>query len=188
MADADKTRWNQRYAAGDYDLTPNPRLVSHLTGRISPGMIALDVACGAGRNALWLAEQGAEVHGWDISDEALIRLQGEAHRRGLPVHCREVDFDAQPVPQNSFDLIVDTHFLHRPLLLPMADGLKPGGLLFLDLFMESEKRAAVQRAYKVDPGEIARVYAGLLEVIQLQEDPADGRVTMLARRPGPGTK
>lgn len=183
MTEADKSRWNQRYAAGDYDLTPNRRLVTRLAGRIHPGMTALDIACGAGRNSLWLAEQGVEVHGWDISNEALDRLQAEARRRSLEIHCREVDFDAEPLPEGAFDLVVDTHFLHRPLLLPMARALKPGGLLFLDIFMDSAKRSAVQPAYKVNPGEIARVYEGMMELLELTEDPKDGRAILLARRP-----
>lgn len=186
MSEADRTRWNQRYAAGDYDLTPNPRVVAHLTGRVQPGLVALDIACGAGRNAIWLAEQGAEVHAWDISDEALALLQGETNERGLPVHVRQVDLDEAPLPQAYFDLVVVTHFLHRPLLHPMLQALKPGGLLFMDTFMDSEKRAEVNHAYKLDPGELARVYAESVEVLHLNEDIPSGRVTMLARRPATG--
>lgn len=182
MSEADKARWDQRYAAGDYDLIPNPRMVALLAGRLQPGMTALDIACGPGRNALWLAEQGLRVSGWDISEEALGRLQAEAQRRSLPIECRQVDFDAEPLPVDSFDLVVDAQFLYRPLLLPMVRALRPRGLLFLDVFLESAKRAAVSPAYKADPGEIARVYEGQVEIIHLYEDVPDGRVVMLARR------
>ncbi|MFZ5825238.1 MAG: class I SAM-dependent methyltransferase [Bacillota bacterium] len=183
MSEADKVRWNQRYAAGEYDMTPNPRLVAHLTGQVRPGMVALDLACGAGRNAIWLAEQGAEVHAWDLSDEALGLLQAEAAQRGVAVHCRQVDLDQASLPEQSFDLVVDTNFLMRPLLEPMLRALKPGGLLFVDTFMASEKRAAVNPAYKLDPGELARVYGDAAEILHLYEDFHDGRATMLARRP-----
>lgn len=183
MSDADKARWNQRYGAGEYDLTPNPRLVTSLVGRLSPGMKALDIACGAGRNALWLAGQGVVVHAWDISEAALALLQSEAGHRSAAIHIRQVDFDEASLPEATFDLVVDTHFLYRPLLQPMLRALKPGGLLFIDSFLDSEKRAAVNPIYKLDPGELARVYEGIAEIIQLQEDQAGGRVTMLARRP-----
>lgn len=183
MSEADKSRWNQRYAAGEYDLTPNPRLVTHLAGRVRPGMVALDLACGAGRNAIWLAEQGVVVHAWDISDEALGLLQAEAARRGLSVHCRQVDLDETTLPEETFDLVVDTHFLLRSLLQPMLRALKPGGLLLVDTFMDSDKRAAVNPAYKLDPGELARVYGNVAEILHLYEDFHDGRVTMLATRP-----
>lgn len=183
MSEADKSRWNQRYAAGEYDLTPNPRLVTHLTGRVRPGMVALDLACGAGRNAIWLAEQGAAVHAWDISDEALALLQAEAARRGLTIHCRQVDFDQAPLPAEAFDLVIDTNFLLRPLLQPMLQALKPDGLLLIDTFMDSERRSAVNPAYKLDPGELARVYGDAAEILHLNEDFHDGRATMLARRP-----
>lgn len=182
MSEADKERWNERYAAGEYDLTPNPRLVALLTGRILPGITALDLACGAGRNALWLAGQGATVEGWDISDRALAVLEAEAAARGLPVQTRLVDLDEEPLPEGRFDLVVGAHFLHRPLLLPMLRALKPGGLLFLDIFLDSPKRAAVKPAYRLDPGELARVYGGTAEILHLYEDVPDGRVTMLALR------
>ncbi|MFZ5816145.1 MAG: class I SAM-dependent methyltransferase [Bacillota bacterium] len=186
MSEADRLRWNQRYAAGEYDLTPNPRLVSFLADRISPGMAVLDIACGAGRNALWLAARGAEVHAWDISDEALGRLEAEARRQGLLIHTRQVDLEQATLPEERFDLVIAIHFLHRPLLRPMLQAVRPGGLLFIDTFMDSEKRAAVNPAYKLEPGELARVYGGQAEILHLTEAAADGRATMLARRAATG--
>ncbi len=184
MTNADRERWNQRYAAGEYDLTPNQRMVAHLSGRITPGMTVLDLACGAGRNSLWLAQQGAAVQGWDISDEALDRLWAEADRQGLrSIATREVDLDEAELPAEAFDLVLATHFLHRPLLLPMLHALRPGGLLFLDIFLDSEKRSQVNPAHKLHPGELAGVYTGAAEILSLHEDLPDGRAVMLARRP-----
>jgi len=186
MSESDRERWNERYAAGDYDLTPNPRLVTHLTGRIKPGMVALDLACGPGRNSLWLAAQGAVVQAWDISSKALAQLRAEAERQGLTsIQTREVDLELTALPTQAFDLIVVAHFLHRPLLLPLLDSLRPGGLLFLDTFLDSDKRSQVTPTYKLDPGELARVYGERAEMLYLHEDFPDGRAVMLARRPNP---
>lgn len=183
MSEADRDRWNRRYAAGEYDMIPNPRLVAMLSGRLQPGMVALDLPCGAGRNAIWLARQGLAVHAWDISDTALAILRAEAEQEGLAVEARELDLDTTPLPREQFDLVVSTYFLHRPILLPMLESLKPGGLLFIDTFIDSAKRASIRPAFKLEPGEMGQIFTGMAEILHLSEDPIDGRVILLARRP-----
>lgn len=185
MAEADRIRWNRRYLSGEYAKEPSRRMVALLTGRIRPGMVALDLACGAGRNSLWLARQGLEVHAWDIAEVGLDLLREQAEREGLMdrLHLRLIDLDHVELPREQYDVVVDNNFLHRPLLLPMLESLKPGGLLFVNNFMDSPKRAVIRPEHKLDPGELARVYGSRAEILFLKEDPEEGRATMLARRP-----
>lgn len=185
MAEADRSRWNQRYISGDFSREPSRRMVALLSGRIRPGMVALDLACGAGWNSLWLARQGLEVHAWDISEAGLAILRQQAEREGLTprLHLRLIDLDHVELPREQYDVVVDNNFLHRPLLIPMLESLKPGGLLFINNFMDAPKRAIIRPAHKLDPGELARVYSERAEILHLQEDPVEGRATMLARRP-----
>lgn len=95
---------------------------------------SLDLACGLGANALFLAEQGLESHAWDISPVALGRLEAFSVQRGLSIISQQRDVEKNPPVANSFDVIVVSLFLHRPLCPALIDALKPGGLLFYQTF------------------------------------------------------
>ncbi len=96
---------------------------------------ALDVACGVGRNALFLAEQRFRVTAVDISDEALGQLRREAESRGLSIECCRVDLESDPVlPAGPFDLVLVLFYLHRPLLPLLSKIVRPGGVVVLRTF------------------------------------------------------
>jgi SAM-dependent methyltransferase len=98
--------WNRKHGeAGPlFGLEPNRFLVAEVDG-LEPGR-ALDLACGAGRNAVWLAEQGWAVTGADFSEVALANARGLAAERGVEVEWVEADLrDWEPAPQ-AFDLVL----------------------------------------------------------------------------------
>lgn len=130
-----RARWNQRYASAElvWSADPNALLAAELTG-LPPGS-ALDAACGEGRNALWLAEQGWQVTAMDFSDVAIGKGQAIAERRGLSLDWRVADLARDPLPAATFDLVV-VLYLHtdpaeRALWLPrLAAAVAPGGTFF----------------------------------------------------------
>ena len=87
MSDLDRKKWNSRYSDGAYaELThPSELLVDALDEGVEQGGRALDIACGAGRNALYMAECGFQVTAMDISDQALIAARRGAAQRNLSV-------------------------------------------------------------------------------------------------------
>jgi tellurite methyltransferase len=97
---------------------------------------ALDLACGSGRNALWLAEQGYQTLGVDRNGTALDELSQEAARRGLSIRTQAVDLEhGQPfLERDMFDLIVVAHYLHRPLFPVLVRAVRPGGVLVYETF------------------------------------------------------
>ena len=97
---------------------------------------ALELACGMGRNALFLAQQGLETSAWDISDIAIQRLNDEAETQNLSakLHAQVRDIVTQPMQSNRFDVIVVSYFLDRSLMSSIQDALRPGGLLFYQTF------------------------------------------------------
>ena len=119
--------WNERYRSRDeLDLTP-ARLLTDTARALTPGR-ALDLACGAGRNALWLAQQGWDVTAIDGAEEA-IRLVREHDAR---IDTRVLDLETgAPLPfeDESFDLVVILYFLHRPLFAEAQRVLRPGGVV-----------------------------------------------------------
>ncbi len=96
---------------------------------------ALDVACGRGRNSLFLAEHGYQVTALDYSPVALSQLQEEAAHRGLQLASHLVDLEQQPqLPAGQFDLVINFYYMHRPLLPVMQELVKPGGLIIIRTF------------------------------------------------------
>ena len=107
MARADRERWDQRYAAPGDDLNkgPSPLLVQYAPP-YHPGIRALELACGLGHNALWLAERGYTVEAVDISLAGLRRARAEMIRRGLSgVHFIVADLDHFALPFYAYDLV-----------------------------------------------------------------------------------
>ena len=129
-------KWNQIYSLEPVmGGTPQPAQVlvdfSYLlpqTGR------ALDLACGKGGNALFLAESGLETWAWDISDVVLDQLSTCAKQTGLSVHAEVRDVECQPLPTACFNVIVVSRFLNRSICQQIIEMLAPGGLLFYQTF------------------------------------------------------
>jgi SAM-dependent methyltransferase len=103
---------------------------------------ALDVACGRGRHALFLAERGLAVVAIDRDRLAIDELTAEALRRNLAVEARVVDLEAGEVDlgREVYDLIVVFHYLHRPLFPALLRALAPGALLIYETFTVDQAR------------------------------------------------
>jgi len=124
--------WNQRYANAAHGIAA---WVLHEHAHLLPAHgQALDLACGLGANALFLAERGLEVSAWDSSSVAIERLQSAALARGLNVAASLRDVLHQPPAAASFDVIVVAHFLAREQFPALLAALRPGGLLFYQTF------------------------------------------------------
>ena len=95
---------------------------------------ALDLACGNGRNSLFLAAKGFSVDAVDISMIATDRLK--AQNAKLNVIC--TDLDTWDCPPNHYDLIINIRFLDRRLFAIIQQGLKPGGVLIFESFLDGE--------------------------------------------------
>lgn len=173
MAKADRERWDRKYAAGNphASFTPDPLLVSHahlLDGRGS----ALDVACGVGQNAIWLARQGYDVLAVDASLAGMRYGREAAAATGLRVQFVAADLDEFVLPRAMFALIVVFRFLDRALLPRLKAALTPGGLIIYQTFNVNRLRAAPQmaRRYLLEPGELTQMFADF-DVIETNDTP-----------------
>ena len=196
MAESDRERWNLRYserrAARPMRWEPT-RWLPEIAAELQPpfsGARALDLACGPGRNAVWLAEQGWTVDAWDISDVALGMLRHEvedraAQGRPLTVRPQVVDLDAATIPPDTYDLIANLLFLDRRLWPQMAAALRPGGLLVFETFVELPhgRRSEVSPAHLLAPGELRAAFETLgLATRTYAEDDERGTARLLAQR------
>ncbi|MEW8321342.1 MAG: methyltransferase domain-containing protein [Candidatus Thiodiazotropha taylori] len=129
-----RIKWDQRYADEEKVARPAEVLLSNAHLLPEQGS-ALDLACGLGGNALFLAQRGFTVEAWDLSSVAIQRLaQGAGQLKLNNLHARVRDVQSQPPQTEQFDVIVVSYFLERSLIPTLIQALKPGGLVFYQTF------------------------------------------------------
>jgi SAM-dependent methyltransferase len=128
--------WDRRYAAVEnlWSAKPNRFLVAEVAA-LEPGR-ALDLACGEGQNAIWLAERGWSVRGVDYSSVAIAKARARAEREGVDVDFVEDDLLRHELEADVYDLVLLLYLHlppeeHRSVLRRAAAALTPGGTLLL---------------------------------------------------------
>jgi cyclopropane fatty-acyl-phospholipid synthase-like methyltransferase len=202
MADDPGSFWDAKYAddAFFYGTTANAWLLRQ-GDRLRPGMRALSVADGEGRNSVWLAEQGLAVTAVDASARALTKARALAAERGVEVEHVQADLRHWAWPEAKFDVVVaifahfrpvDRAFIHRKMLAALV----PGGLVLLEAY------SPYQHLYRTGgPPDLDMLFtafrlgqdfadAEILELAELETELAEGRghrgksavVRLVARR------
>ena len=190
MSQADRDRWDRRYQEGAYGSREHPSALLERCDRYLPASgRALDLACGAGRNALYLAAKGLAVDAVDISTVALERAEAAARARAdaghLSIRWIEHDLDLGFDPATDYDVIVNIRYVNVPLLAALLICLRPGGLLLVEQHLHGYRDVVgpANPAFRVASGDLAEL-AEALDVEELHEglveDP-DGRSAALAR-------
>ncbi len=188
MSAAERDKWDARYRDGAYENRTHPTaLLAEWLPRLPRGR-ALDVACGAGRNALYLAANGYAVTALDISRVALDRAETAAAERGLTVEWLCADLDADPeqaLPAGDFDLIVWVRYVHRTLMPHLVARLAADGVIVCEQHFATGAPVAGPRSadYRLPPGALRRSAQGLA-VVHAYEGPAvdpDGRSVALTQ-------
>lgn len=147
-------------------------------GLLPRGGQVLDVACGRGRHALWLASEGFDVHAIDRNADAVQFVRETAERLGLSLSCEVVDLETDPPPvlPGPCDAILVFNYLHRPLMPALRAALRPGGRLFYETFTtrQAERGHPKNPAFLLNAGELSALVAPL-SVIRSREGEFDGR-------------
>lgn len=124
---------------------------------LPPGAQVLDLACGSGRHARWLAAQGHAVTGVDRDAHALAALPPE-----VDTLVADLENAPWPLPDRRFDAVVVTNYLWRPLWPQVLASVRPGGVLLYETFAQGN--AAYGKPSRPDfllaPGELLQVCAG----------------------------
>ena len=153
--------WDDRYRRGESaGSEPDPLLV-RVTEICKPGQ-ALDLACGLGRHALFLAERGWQVTAVDASRVAIETVLRYARERNLTLSAQVVDLERRnfTIQPASFDLICDFYYLQRDLFVPIRAGVKPGGAFVAAIHLATggESDAGHNPAFMLSRGELMREF------------------------------
>ncbi|MCL5743925.1 MAG: class I SAM-dependent methyltransferase [Acidobacteria bacterium] len=132
--DGERKAYNEIYEKKpeQFARAPNEFLVRMIKGR-KPGR-ALDVGMGQGRNAIWLASQGWQVTGFDISDTAVKQAKEQAAKLGLEIEALITPYEQFDWGKDKWDLIVFSYFLPQAALPKAWESLRLGGLAVVEGF------------------------------------------------------
>lgn len=167
-------------------VTPDPQpcaAVQAAAAYLPPQGTALDLACGRGGNALWLARRGLRVDAWDCHAEAIAELRTVAERDGLEVRAEIRDVVAQPPEPDRYEVVATSYFLHRALMPALLAAVRPGGLLCYQTFLAGHPGPGPRNPdYLLQPGELAACCSGWKLLHTLEQD---GQAQLVARRTAP---
>ncbi len=177
---------------------PSPA-VRAWAGRLPPGR-ALDLGCGTGRDAVYLAAAGHDVAAVDRLPDALERAAALARQHGLAIRTLALDLRRElPPADGGFDLILMVRFLERALLAWAAAALRPGGHLILETFagpvaamgngprrdrwiLAPQEALRVVESWKTAGPPIGGVSWSVLEYVEGAEMPGTTLTRMVARK------
>jgi SAM-dependent methyltransferase len=183
-----RRKWDQRYAQSGGPAVPLEVLVDNAHLLPARGD-AVDLACGLGGSAVFLARHGLRTRAWDLSPVAVETLQRVAG--DLPLQAEARDITLRPPQAGRFDVICVGHFLDRELCPRIAAALRPGGLLFYQTFTRErvDDSGPGSERFRLERNELLRLFPDLIVRFYREEgqigDPTRGfrnRAQLVAQR------
>ncbi|MBL0715970.1 MAG: methyltransferase domain-containing protein [Desulfosarcina sp.] len=182
---SERLQWNRKYRRETFAAHPSPIVETY--ARLAPVGRALDVACGNGRNACYLAGLGFAVDAVDIAVEGLNRFVC----RHAGIHRICADLDLFDIPRGRYSLIVNIRYLNRRLFPALREGLCRGGLLIFESY-RTEPAGTTSGPHRSEhllrPDELRKAFSPL-RIIAYQEHPSrqedtpSMKASMVAIRP-----
>lgn len=161
----DKMSWDRKYETEAYIFGKEP--VEFLGEHIDllPRGKALDIAMGEGRNAVFLAKNGFNVDGCDISEIAVKKALDLAKENNVKIHAFVADLETYKLPKDTYDVIACFYYLQHGLVPQMKESLKPGGMIIYETYtIENRERGfegPKNKDYLLKPNELLNLFKDL---------------------------
>lgn len=171
MSHPDADKWDAIYKASNHDQCSPSRVLLDYAYLLPKTGRALDLACGTGMNAVFLAQHGLETYAWDISKQAIEKLNRTAIKLNINIMAEVRDVVSFPPDKNSFDVIVVTHFLDRQLIPKIIKAICENGLLFYQTFTRDriDDTGPGNPDYRLQKNELLKL-CNSLNILLYQED------------------
>jgi rhodanese-related sulfurtransferase len=128
-----------------------------------PKGLALDLAMGEGRNAIYLATRGFDVDAVDVDPNAVAQARASARKLGAPIRAivGNVEDGTYIIPIETYSVILVFHYLHRPVFQDIKDGVVPGGVVVYQTYTTEQQRFGPPSSpdHLLQPGELEQVFA-----------------------------
>jgi tellurite methyltransferase len=163
VSEEERRRWDERYGSGEYRPRSHPsEFLEAWIDRIPVGR-ALDVACGAGRNALRLAESGFDVTAVDISPRAIDIAAADAERRELSVEWVVADLDRYEPEPGAFAAVTVFRYANHDLWPRLVTALRPDGWVLIEHHLRTHLDVGGPSSpeFRLRPGELLDAFADL---------------------------
>jgi len=165
MAQADQKRWDILHAGAGDQERPSAFLqlvFDQFGSSLLPGR-ALDIACGRGRNSLFLAERGFDVVAMDISPVALAEGRKQAGEKSLSISWQQADLEEIELSAATYDLIVNFNYLQRSLVPRIKMSLKPGAHFIFETYPIDQQAIGHPKnpAYLLGHNELLELFSGV---------------------------
>ena len=158
MSSDDQTRWDRQHSstAGADQPSSYLRQILESDAWHIPRGIALDVAAGTGRNAIFLAEMGFTVAGIDISTVAIEKARRRADEKSLEITWLQADLEHIELSTDAYDLIVNFNYLQRSLFPQIRRALRPRGHVIFETYLIDQQAIGHPKnpAYLLDHNEL----------------------------------
>jgi SAM-dependent methyltransferase len=170
MSNLDRDKWNGKYADPDFAPRKPSVVLVGLAGFLPAGGRALDIAGGAGRNAIWLSQQGFDVTIADVSSVGLTLAHERAAAANVRIQALEIDVEVQALPVGPFDLVLSHCFLCRDLFAQFPGILADGGRLVViqPTKKNLERNEKPPADFLFEEGELRKLAADL-EIVHYSE-------------------
>ena len=177
MAAKDREKWDAKYASAENSpgCEPSDFLVRSRKFLKPPGR-ALDLAGGAGRNAVYLASLGYETDLIDISPVGSALACRLADQFGVRISVVIADLETHPLPENRYDVAVCFNYLQRDLVEPMKKSLRPGGIVVFQTFT-----FGMRKEFLLLPGELPDLFQDFH--LLLHEESGNNLAGIVASKP-----
>ena len=158
-AEKDQERWNKHYDIEGFLFGNEPIQFLKENIHLLPKNKALDLAMGEGRNGVYLATQGFDVLGLDISPTGLNKANQLAEHHNVKIKTQVVDLERYQLKKNFYDVILCTYYMQRDLFKQIKDSLKPGGMVLIETYnTDYLQYARFPKKYLLEHNELLEIF------------------------------
>ena len=181
----DKERWDNNFKEEFYIYGKEPVPFLRENINILPKGKALDLAMGEGRNGVYLATQGFDVLGLDISPVGLDKAQMLAEENGVSISTAIADLEAVDLEKDTYDVILCMYYLQRDLFQKMKAALKSGGMIVVETYnTDYLKYSDFNKKYLLEPNELLGIFKDFKIIkYEMFDDGEEAYSSIIAQKP-----
>ena len=181
----DQERWDSNYSEEFYIYGKDPVPFLRDNSHLLPKGKTLDIAMGEGRNGVYLATQGFDVLGIDISSVGLDKAQMLAEENGVSISTAIADLEEVELDKDTYDVVLCMYYLQRDLFPKIKDALKSGGMAVVETYnTDYLKYSDFNKKYLLEPNELLEIFKDFKIIkYEMFDDGEEAYSSIIAQKP-----